>query len=138
MSYEDLPALNATLNGTSAVLALAGFVCIKRRWIAAHKALMLSAVAASACFLTSYLIYHFGPAPLLQFKGTGVARIAYFTMLISHVILAIAIVPMILRVVYLGLRGRLAQHVRLARWTLPLWTYVSVTGVVIYIVLYML
>ena len=138
MSFQDLPTLNAFLNATAGLLALAGFICIKRRKVTAHKALMLTAVVCSAAFLTSYLIYHLGGAGVTTFKGTGWVYWVYYTMLISHVILAIVIVPMILTSVYYGLRGRLSKHVRLARWTLPLWMYVSVTGVLVYLALYVI
>ena len=135
MSIDDLPALNASLNATSAILVSLGFIAIKRRKVKLHKALMITAVVVSAAFLTSYVTFHyFGEEN--RFQGTGVIRILYFAMLISHVLLAITIVPLVLRTVYLGWRNRLDRHVRLARWTLPLWMYVSVTGVAIYFCLY--
>ena len=135
MTVDDLPTLNASLNALSAALAIAGFVCVKRRKITAHKALMLAAVFTSACFLTSYVIFHLtGEAK--RFAGAGWLRLAYFAMLISHVVLAVAVVPMVLASVYYGLRNRLARHVRIARWALGIWLYVSITGVTVYFSLY--
>jgi uncharacterized membrane protein YozB (DUF420 family) len=137
MSIGDLPALNATLNGLSAVLLTTGYVLIRRGDRTWHKGFMLAALASSAAFLTSYLVYHAntGSKP---FPGLGTIRYVYFTILSTHVVLAAAIVPMALVTANRGLRDRFAQHVRIARWTLPLWLYVSVTGVVIYLMLYRL
>ena len=139
MSLADLPALNATLNGTSAVLLAAGYVLIKQRRIAAHRACMLLALLTSAAFLTSYLTYHyhahFHAGPVI-YRGAGWTRPVYFTILISHTILAVAVVPLALVTVTRALRGRFERHVRIARLTLPIWFYVSVTGVVIYLMLY--
>lgn len=135
MTLDDLPALNATLNALSAALATSGFVCIKRRKITAHKTLMLAAVFTSACFLTSYLIFHIA-GEAKRFGGTGWLRTAYFAMLISHIVLAVAVVPLVLTSVYYGLRNRLDRHVPVARWTLAIWLYVSVTGVAVYFSLY--
>ena len=136
MSYESLPALNAILNGISAVLILAGWFCIKTRRITAHKACMLSAVAVSAAFLASYLTYHFGPVEEARFQETGALRIAYFVLLISHVLLAIAVVPLVGVTVYRALRGQLEKHVGIARKTIWIWLYVSVTGILVYLALY--
>lgn len=135
LSVTDLPTLNATLNGIAALFLLAGFVFIKRGRIAAHRASMIGALTASALFLVSYVIYHanVGSRP---FTGTGGLRVVYFTVLITHVILAIAIVPMVLITVSRALAGRFDRHRRIARWTWPLWMYVSVTGVVVYLMLY--
>ncbi len=135
MTVQDLPALNASLNATSTVLILCGYACIRARRRTAHKRLMLSAVFTSACFLVTYLVYHTlgKEAP---FGGRGLVRYAYFAMLISHVLLAIAIVPMVLITVRHGLKDRLEKHVRIARWTFRLWLYVSVTGVLVYLCLY--
>ena len=137
MTVRDLPALNAVLNGMSGLLIAAGWVLIKRGHRQAHKRVMLAAVACSALFLVSYLTYHFhvGSVP---FQGQGPIRTAYFTILISHTILAVAIVPLVLITVTHGLRERYDRHRRIARVTLPLWAYVSVTGVVIYWMLYRL
>ena len=131
----DLPTLNAALNLTAAVLMSAGYLFIRRRRIQVHWAFMLSACVASACFLTSYVIYHanVGSHP---FKGRGLIRPVYFAILVSHVVLAAAIVPLVLMTLARALRRRFDLHARIARRTLPLWLYVSVTGVVIYLLLY--
>jgi uncharacterized membrane protein YozB (DUF420 family) len=137
LTIADLPALNATLNATSGVLLLAGWILIKRRRIAQHRACMIAAFAASTLFLVSYVVYHVhtGSRP---FPGQGAVRLVYFTILISHIILAAAIVPMALVTLARGLRRDDARHRRLARWTFPVWMYVSVTGVAIYVMLYRL
>lgn len=137
MSISDLPALNATLNGTAALLLAAGYVLIRTGRQEAHKRCMLGALTASVLFLVSYVIYHAntGSRP---FPGTGPVRIVYFTILITHVVLAVMIVPLALITANRGLRAQFDRHVRIARWTLPLWLYVSVTGVVIYLMLYRL
>ena len=132
---EAHPPLNAALNATAAVLLAAGFVFIRAKRIAAHKACMLTAVAVSAVFLASYLYYHY-QAGSTPFQGQGFVRTLYFTILISHTILAAVILPLVIITVTLALRGRIERHRRIARWTLPLWFYVSVTGVVIYLMLY--
>ena len=137
MNVSDLPALNATLNGVAALFLLAGYAFIKRRQIGAHRACMLSACAASALFLVSYVIYH-ANARSKPFPGTGGARVVYFVILITHVVLAAVILPMAIVTLSRALRKRFDLHVRLARWTLPIWLYVSVTGVVIYVMLYRL
>jgi uncharacterized membrane protein YozB (DUF420 family) len=137
MQISDLPALNATLNAASAVLLLLAYRAIRGHRIEPHRKLMLAAAATSAVFLTSYLIYH-AHVGSVRFTGQGPVRAVYFTILITHTILAVAIVPMVLRTLYLGLRRRDEPHRRLARWTFPLWLYVSVTGVVIYAMLYRL
>jgi protein SCO1/2/putative membrane protein len=133
-----LPAVNASLNGLSALLLTIGFVAIRRRAITLHKTCMLAALVVSAVFLTCYLYYHFGvkkgePTP---FTGEGWIRPVYFAILLSHTLLAVAVAPLALFTAYQGLRDRLARHVKVARWTLPLWLYVSVTGVVVYWMLY--
>ncbi|CAN5341969.1 hypothetical protein BH10PLA2_BH10PLA2_27050 [soil metagenome] len=135
---EDLPGVNAILNATSALLLIAGYVAIRRRAVTLHKTCMLSAVAVSAIFLSSYLYYHFvvkngRPTP---FTGTGWIRGAYFTILLTHTILAVAVAPLALTTAYLGLRNKLLRHMKLARWTLPIWLYVSITGVIVYWMLY--
>jgi len=137
MSVGDLPALNAALNATSAVLLTIGYVLIKQRRITAHRRVMISAVATSALFLTSYVIYHaqIGSKP---FPGTGIARTIYFSILIPHVILAAAVLPMALVTLRRGLIRSDKAHRRIARITLPLWLFVSVTGVVVYVMLYRL
>jgi protein SCO1/2 len=134
----SLPAINAALNGTCAVLLLAGFLAIRRRRVTLHVVCMLLALGVSALFLACYLYYHFvilGGKPT-GFKGEGFIRPVYFAVLLSHTVLAAVVTPLALVTVYLGLRGRLPRHTRLARWTLPLWLYVSVTGVVVYLMLY--
>ena len=135
MSIADLPALNATLNGVAGLFLLAGFYFIRRGEIARHRASMLGACAMSSLFLLSYVIYH-ANAGSRPFPGQGTIRVVYFTILISHVILAAAIVPMALVTLARGLRRNDEAHRRIAKITLPLWMYVSVTGVVIYAMLY--
>lgn len=135
LSLSDLPALNATLNAIAAVLLVLGFVLIRRGHIAAHKRAMLAAFTTSALFLVSYLVYHanIGSKP---FAGQGPIRVVYFTILITHVVLAAAILPLALITLNYGLRARFERHVPIARWTLPIWLYVSVTGVIVYLMLY--
>ena len=135
ISISDLPALNATLNAVSAVFLTAGYILIRRRRQAMHKKCMLAALVASTAFLTSYIIYHAntGSRP---FPGHGTIRIVYFGILISHVLLAATILPLALTTTARGLRAEYGRHVKVARWTLPIWLYVSVTGVVIYAMLY--
>ncbi len=135
VSLTDLPALNAALNGISALLLASGYLCIRRQRVTAHQVCMGSAFVTSTLFLISYLTYHYhvGSVP---FGGRGWIRAAYFTILISHTILAATIVPLALVTLSRALRGRFSKHVRVARWTLPLWLYVSVTGVVVYWMLY--
>ena len=130
-----LPALNAALNGTCALLLTVGYLFIRRRRVLAHKICMGSAFVTSTLFLISYLTYHHhvGSRP---FGGQGAIRSLYFTILISHTILAATIVPLALITMYRALKGRFDRHVRIARWTLPLWLYVSVTGVIVYLMLY--
>jgi len=129
--------MNAALNFLSAVFLIVGFFFIKAKRVQAHKASMLAALTSSACFLISYLIYHYqvGSVP---FKGQGLIRSVYFTILISHTILATVVVPMALLTVIRALKGHFASHRRIARWTFPIWLYVSVTGVLVYWMLYWL
>lgn len=135
IALSSLPALNAALNSTSALLLATGWLFIRSGNVPAHRRCMLAAFATSTLFLTSYLIYHYhvGSVP---FTGQGLARWVYFTILISHTTLAVAIVPLILITLSRALRSRFDQHRRIARWTLPLWLYVSVTGVIVYAMLY--
>lgn len=137
---EIFPPLNALLNGTSAMLLIGGYLAVRAGRIALHKICMITALIVSGLFLGSYLYYHFGPrgGQPTRFVGPEMARAVYFTILISHTILAAAVAPLALITAYLGFRDRIKQHMRLARWTLPLWIYVSVTGVVIYWMLYQL
>ena len=130
-----LPTLNATLNAIAAVLLICGFVMIKRGRIETHRRFMLAAFATSALFLISYVVYHanVGSKP---FEGQGAIRWVYFAILLSHVVLAAVILPMALITLTHALRARFDRHVPIARWTLPIWLYVSVTGVVVYALLY--
>jgi putative membrane protein len=137
LSYTSLAPLNAALNTTAAILLLAGFIFIRHRWVRAHRACMLSAVVVSAAFLTSYLIYHYHVGDV-RFQGHGWIRPVYFAILISHVLLAAAIVPLVIIVLWRAFAGRFGAHRRIARWTWPIWMYVSVTGVVVFLMLYRL
>jgi uncharacterized membrane protein YozB (DUF420 family) len=130
-----LPTVNAALNATSAVLLVTGYVFIRRKKVSAHKACMVGAFLVSTLFLGSYLYYHYhhGATP---FPGTGWVRIVYFSILIPHTTLAAAIVPLALMTLYRAWREQFERHKRIARWTLPTWLFVSVTGVVIYLMLY--
>jgi len=130
-----LPTVNAILNGTSAILLVTGYVLIRRRNVAAHRACMGTAFVTSTVFLISYLTLRYY-AGMTSFTGQGWIRPVYFTILISHTILAAEIVPLALVTLSRALRARFDRHVRIARWTLPLWLYVSVTGVVVYVMLY--
>ena len=132
-----LPLLNACLNASSAALLSAGWLCIRSRRVTAHKACMLSALVVSILFLVSYVTYH-SLAGSRRFAGEGWIRLVYFPLLVSHIVLAAAIVPLALTTVYRALQGNFARHVRIARWTLPVWLYVSVTGVLVYWMLYRL
>jgi uncharacterized membrane protein YozB (DUF420 family) len=135
MSISFLPTLNAILNATSGVLVLVGFIMIRRRNVAAHRACMTAAVVVSIIFLISYLIYHYH-AGATRFTGTGFSRTFYFFVLISHTILAATIVPFVIVTLRRALKGEFARHLKVARWTFPMWMYVSVTGVIVYFMLY--
>lgn len=137
MGIADLPALNAVLNGTAAAFLVSGYLLIRRGRVTPHKRCMLAALATSTIFLISYVVYHanVGSRP---FPGQGAIRIVYFGILITHVVLAAAILPLALTTAARGLSAQYDRHVRIARWTLPFWIYVSVTGVVIYLMLYQL
>jgi uncharacterized membrane protein YozB (DUF420 family) len=137
LTISDLPALNATLNAIAGVFLVTGYVLVKRGRPDLHRRCMLGALGASTLFLVSYVTYH-SYAGSRPFTGTGAVRLVYFAILITHVILAALIVPLALVTASRGLRGQYARHVRIARWTLPLWLYVSVTGVIIYLMLYQL
>jgi len=132
-----LPLLNACLNATSAALLTGGWLFIRRRRVTAHKTCMVSALVVSTLFLVSYVTYH-SLAGSRPFGGQGWIRLVYFPLLVSHIVLAAAIVPLALTTIYRALQGNFARHVRIARWTLPIWLYVSVTGVVVYWMLYRL
>lgn len=129
------PALNAALNALSALLLTAGVIAIRRKRVATHTRLMLGACAVSAAFLMSYVCYH-AIAGSTRFPGTGWLRRVYIGVLLSHTVLAVVIVPLAVRTLFLAARQRFVQHVAIARWTLPLWLYVSVTGVLVYWMLY--
>jgi uncharacterized membrane protein YozB (DUF420 family) len=133
--YAIFPVIDASLNGTSAVLLLVGRGFIKRGRMAAHRAVMIAALASSSVFLACYLYYHWHVGSV-RFQGQGWSRPVYFSILISHTILAAAIVPMIIITLSRALRERFDCHRAIARWTYPLWMYVSVTGVIVYFMLY--
>lgn len=135
ISISDLPTVNAALNAAAAILISAGVYFIKRKNIPAHKACMVSALGVSSLFLTSYLTYHYNVGNV-RFTKEGWIRNVYFPLLISHTILAALILPMVLRTAFLAFKGRFRNHVRIAKWTFPAWMYVSVTGVVVYLMLY--
>jgi uncharacterized membrane protein YozB (DUF420 family) len=135
IDYTVLPTVNATLNAISGIFLLTGYVLIKRGQITAHRNAMLGAFATSTLFLISYLIYH-AQAGSRPFTGQGPIRYIYFVILISHIVLAAAILPMAISTLSRGLRGRYAEHKRIAKKTFPAWMYVSVTGVIVYLMLY--
>jgi uncharacterized membrane protein YozB (DUF420 family) len=135
ISVSELPAVNAALNSLSAIFLVGGYRFIRSRNIQAHKACMLSAFASSILFLACYLVYHYqvGSVP---FKGQGSIRLVYFTILLTHTILATTVVPLALVTLFRAFRERFDSHRRIARWTFPIWLYVSVTGVIVYWMLY--
>lgn len=135
LPLEMLPKVNATLNGLSAVFLTTGYFFIRKKQVQTHRLFMGLAFATSVLFLASYLFYH-AHHGATRFPGTGWAKVGYLTILISHTILAIVIVPLVLRTLWLALSSRFEAHRRLARWTFPLWLYVSVTGVIVYWMLY--
>ena len=135
LKLHDLPTLNAILNSTSAVLIVVGYFLIRARRVEAHRRTMLAAFTTSTLFLIIYLVYH-AQVGSVHFRGTGAIRTVYFTILITHTILAIVVAPMVVVTLFRGLKGRFEKHRKLARITLPIWLYVSVTGVVVYAMLY--
>lgn len=135
MELKDLPALNATLNSVATVLLIAGLIFIKTGRKRAHVACMVSALVVSAAFLTSYLIYHYNHGRT-DFSHGGLVKVIYFLILFTHIPLAMVNLPMIILTVIPALRQRFDRHKRLARWTYPIWLYVSVTGVLVYLMLY--
>jgi putative membrane protein len=137
VTVTDLPLLNATLNATCFVLLTTGYILIRRGRIAQHRAVMIAAFCTSVIFLVSYLTYH-AQIGSKHFPGQGPVRYLYFTILLTHTILAAAIVPLVLITLSRGLKRRDERHRALARWTLPIWMYVSVTGVIVYLMLYRL
>lgn len=135
MDGSGQATVNAWLNATSATFLIAGLACIRAKKVAAHAVLMVGALIASGLFLTSYVLYHLRVGRV-HFGGTGWIRPIYFTILMTHTLLAVAIVPLVLRTVFLAVRNRLTEHMAIARWTFPLWLYVSVSGIVVYYLLY--
>ncbi len=135
MTVADLPTLNAVLNSTSALLLCLGWILIKQRRRRQHRFVMIAACCTSVLFLISYLTYH-AQVGSVRFTGQGPIRTIYFTILLTHTILAVVIVPMVLVTLSRGLRERFDRHRAIARWTLPLWLYVSVSGVIVYLMLY--
>ena len=135
MSIHDLPAVNATLNATSGVLLVVAYLLIRARRVEPHRRVMIAAFATSSLFLICYLVYH-AQVGSVPFTRQGVVRPLYFTILITHVTLAAAVLPLAIVTLSRGLKARYAQHRRIARWTLPIWLYVSVTGVLVYVLLY--
>ena len=137
ISVSDLPGVNASLNATSTVLLTLGFYFVRRRQLIAHKRCMLGAFVTSTLFLASYLVYHFQVLPgSIRFAGTGWLRSLYYAILLTHIVLAAVILPLALVTLSRALKERFDKHRQIARWTLPLWLYVSVTGVVMYGMLY--
>jgi putative membrane protein len=136
MNVRDLPTLNAMLNGLTAVLLVCGYAAIRRGKREVHQRFMTGAVTTSVLFLASYLTYHVGFGAQTRFPEGSWFRPYYLGILISHTVLAAVVVPMVLRTVYLASRRRFEEHRRLARWTLPVWMYVSFTGVLVYLLLY--
>ena len=136
-AYHVLAPLNSILNSIAAILLTGGFYCIRRRRVRAHRACMIAAFAVSTAFFVSYCVYHYEVGDV-RFQGHGWIRPVYFTILVSHIALAAAIVPLALITITRALRGNFPKHRRIARWTLPIWLYVSVTGVVVYWMLYRL
>jgi uncharacterized membrane protein YozB (DUF420 family) len=136
VELRDLPTVNAVLNGSSAALSILGFILIRRGRRQAHKAAMLGAIALSTAFLVSYLAYH-SVAGSVRYRGQGVSRAVYLVILASHSLLAAAVVPLVLATLLRGMRERFEDHRRLARLTLPIWAYVSITGVIVYCMLYL-
>jgi len=137
MWYEKLPHLNAALNGASALLLAIGYRAIRRKDVATHLRCMLSAFSVSIAFLASYLTYH-ALAGHRPYTGTGVLRSGYILILVSHIVLAALTLPLSVTTLWFALRGRFDKHRRIARWTFPIWMYVSVTGVIVYVMLYWL
>jgi uncharacterized membrane protein YozB (DUF420 family) len=137
VSYSDLPTVNAVLNSICGVLLVTGWILIRRGRIAQHRAVMIAAVSTSCLFLISYLVYH-AQVGSVKFTGQGTIRIVYFAILLTHTVLAAAIVPLVLVTLSRGLKRQDARHRAIARWTMPIWLYVSVTGVIVYLMLYRL
>src|SRR5438874_10746526 len=135
VTIHDLPAVNATLNGISAILLVVAYVLIRARRIEQHRRVMIAAFTTSSLFLACYLIYH-AQVGSVRFTRQGFVRPLYFTILVTHVTLAAVTLPLALVTLSRGLKARYAKHRAIARWTLPIWMYVSVTGVLVYVLLY--
>jgi putative membrane protein len=135
VTVHDLPAVNASLNALSGLLLLTGYVMIRTRRIQQHRRCMIAAFITSSVFLVSYIVYH-AQVGSVPFTRQGFVRPMYFAILVTHVTLAAAVVPLALVTLTRGLKGRYPQHIRIARWTFPIWLYVSVTGVLVYVLLY--
>ena len=135
MTVHDLPAVNASLNALSGVLLLLGYILIRAKRIAAHRAVMITAFVTSSLFLICYLVYH-AQVGSVPFPRQGLVRPIYFAILITHIVLAASVPPLAIVTLTRGLRGRYPQHRKIARWTFPIWMYVSVTGVLVYVLLY--
>ena len=135
MTIHDFPAINASLNALSTLFLVCGYALIRTRQIAYHRRCMLAALTSSALFLVCYIVYH-AQVGSVRFTRQGFVRPIYFTVLVTHVALAATVLPLALVTATRGLKGRYPQHVRLARWTFPIWLYVSVTGVLVYVLLY--
>jgi uncharacterized membrane protein YozB (DUF420 family) len=133
--FSVLPHLNATLNASSFVLLSSGYYFIRRKNIPAHRNCQIAALTASVLFLVSYIVYH-SHHGVTKFAGQGIARPVYFTILFTHTVLAVVIVPFVIVTVLRARRGDFLRHKAIARWTLPLWLYVSATGVIVYLMLY--
>ena len=139
MAVENLPAVNASLNGLATLLLLAGFWAIKvKHNTNLHRTFMGAALACSAVFLSCYLYYHYNAGAMTKFEGEGAIRLLYFAILITHIPLAALMTPFILAAVWFAIRGQFARHQKIVRWVWPVWMYVSVTGVLIYVMLYRL
>lgn len=135
ITVHDLPAVNATLNALSGLLLLVGYVLIRQRRIDQHRRVMLAAFLTSSLFLVCYVVYH-AQVGSVRFTRQGFVRPLYYTILVTHVTLAATVLPLAIVTLSRGLKARYPQHVRIARWTLPIWLYVSVTGVLVYVLLY--
>ena len=138
MDITDLPALNASLNALSAVFLTTGYILIRRGHRTLHQRCMLAALATSTAFLTCYVVYHWSIGGSKPFEGQGAIRTIYYVILVPHVLLAMAVLPLALVTTGRALRSQFDRHVRVARWTFPVWLYVSVTGVLVYLMLYRL
>ncbi|MEM7394510.1 MAG: DUF420 domain-containing protein [Verrucomicrobiota bacterium] len=135
MTIQQLPTVNASLNATAMILLLCGWFAIRKGNRTAHMRFMVSAMVVSGLFLTCYLIYHYS-VPHTKYQGQGILRSVYFTILFTHIPLAVAVVPLAFTAVWMAVKGRFEKHVKIVKWLWPIWMYVSVTGVLIYLMLY--